>query len=205
VTDPTPAPSRMTLVMECPKCQRRYERHEPLGIVMPRCESGACTYAPLVVIVDESRGIRHSQGDSVSLTAPDYCPHVDESRGIRRTCVRERGHRGDHWTVVCPPEAGLPTAADAADAAERATILNSVTEHEAMLVAVLATDAFVELPTDRLTFDTRAGILLLYHAVLAKVRGRLPFKPELAHVFTAIAQAEEVVALVKARIAEEGR
>jgi len=38
------------MILECPKCKRRYERHEPLGIVMPRCESGACTYAALVVI-----------------------------------------------------------------------------------------------------------------------------------------------------------
>lgn len=89
--------------------------------------------------------------------------------------------------------------ATAGDKATRAAIVDSVTEAQAMLVTVLVTDAFTELPIAHLSLDAREGILLLYHAVLAKVRPRLPFKPELSHVFTAIAQAEDLAAQIRAR------
>ena len=38
------------MILRCPKCGRLYKRREPLGTVMPRCESGACTYAPLETV-----------------------------------------------------------------------------------------------------------------------------------------------------------
>jgi hypothetical protein len=85
----------MRIVLQCPKCGETYFRYEPLGIVMPRCESGRCTYAALTVV--DIHASHESQSAPKNVSEPSGATGTNRTgasqpRSTSSTTGQERTH-----------------------------------------------------------------------------------------------------------------
>ena len=75
-------------------------------------------------------------------------------------------------------------------------VYSALDAHDAMTITIVATDAFVAV-SNALPHQTMQGVVLLYDAIMRRVKPLLPQTDAMQHVFDAIRRVEETAAAVR--------
>jgi hypothetical protein len=70
---------------------------------------------------------------------------------------------------------------------------------DAMVITMVATEAFTSLEIDHLPREMGQGALLLYEAMLSRIKAQLPHTEAMQHVFDGIEQARKTADAVRAK------
>jgi len=74
-----------------------------------------------------------------------------------------------------------------------------INETEAMVVAIVATEAFSSLDTSSMPPELLRGVLLLYEAMVRRIEPQLPKDTDMAHVRDAITKVKALAISVRSR------